>query len=67
MRLEHSLPPHTKVNSRSIKDLYVRPDAMKLLQEKIGRKCLDINRSNILFLDPSPGVMEIKTKISQWA
>ena len=63
MKLEHSLTPYTKINSKWIKDLNVRPDSIKLLEENIGRTLFDINRSNIFF-DPSPREMEIKTKIT---
>ena len=59
MKLEHSLIPYTKINSKWIKDLNVRPDTIKLLEENIGRTLFDINLSNI-FLDPSPSIMEIK-------
>ena len=65
MKLEHSLTPYTKINSQWIKDLNVRPDTIKLLEENIGRTLLDINHSKILF-DPPPREMEIKTKISKW-
>ena len=65
MKLEHSLTPYTKINSKWIKDRNVRPDTLKLLKENIGRTLFDINHSNI-FLDPSPRVMEIKTKINKW-
>ena len=65
MKLEHSLTPYTKVNSKWIKDLNVRPDTIKLLEENIGRTPYDINHSKILF-DPPPRVMEIKTKINKW-
>ena len=60
MKLEHFLTPYTKVNSRWIKDLYVRPETIKLLEENIGRTLFDISHSKILY-DPSPRVMEIKT------
>ena len=65
MKLEHSLTPYTKINSKWIKDLNVSSDTIKLLEETIGRTLFDINCSNI-FLDPSPRVMEIKTKINKW-
>ena len=64
MRLEHSLTPYTKINSKWIKDLNVRLDTIKLLEENIGRTLIDINCSNTL-LDPSPKVKEIKEKINK--
>ena len=65
MKLEHSLTPYTKINSKWIKDLNVRLDTIKLLQENIGRTLFDINLSNI-FLNTPPRVMEIKTEINKW-
>ena len=65
MKLEHSLTPYTKINSKWIKDLNVRPDTIKLLEENIGRTLYYINHSKILF-DPAPRDMEIKTKINKW-
>ena len=65
MKLEHSLTAYTKINSKWIKDLNVKPDTIKLLGEYIGRTLYDINHSKILF-DPPPREMEIKTKISKW-
>ena len=65
MKLEHSLTPYTKINSQWIKDLNVRPDTIKLLEENIGRTLYDIIHSKIHF-DPPPRKMEIKTKINKW-
>ena len=64
MKLEHSLTPYTKINSKWNKDPNVRPDTIKLLEKNIGRTLFDINRSNIFF-DPPPRVMRIKTKIKK--
>ena len=65
VKLEHFLTPYTKINSKWIKDLNVRPETIKLLEENIGRTLNDINQSKILY-DPLPRVMEIKTKINKW-
>ena len=65
MKLEHSLTPYTKINSKWIRDLNVRLDTIKLLEEHIGKTLFDINHSKILF-DPPPREMEIKTKINKW-
>ena len=65
MKLEHSLTPYTQINSTWIKDLNIRSDTVKLLEENIGRTLYDINHSKILF-DPPPKEMEIKTKINKW-
>ena len=65
MRLEHSLTAYRKINSKWIRDLNVRPDTIKLLEENIGRTLYDINHGKILF-DPPPREMEIKTKINKW-
>ena len=61
MKLEHSLTPYTKINSKWISDLNVRPDTIKVLEENTGRTLYDINYSRILF-DPPPREMEIKQK-----
>ena len=65
MKLEHSLTPYTNINSKLIRDLNVRPDIIKLVEENIGRTLFDINHSKIFFNSP-PRVMEIKTKINKW-
>ena len=61
MKLEHFLTPYTKINSKLIKDVNVRPETIKLLGENIGRTLDDINQSKILY-DPPPRVMEIKSR-----
>ena len=65
MKLEHFLTPYTKINSKWIKDLNVRPETIKLSEENIGRTLNDINQSKVLY-DPPSRVMEIKTKINKW-
>ena len=64
MKLKHCLIPYTKINSKWIKDLDVRLDAIKLLEETKGRTLFDINDSKIFFI-PLPKVMKIKTKINK--
>ena len=64
MKLEHFLTPYTKINSKWIKDLHVRPETIKLLAENIGITLTDINHSMILY-DPPTRVMEIKAKINK--
>ena len=65
MKLEHFLTPYTKINSKCIKELNVRPETIKLLEENIGKTLSDINHSRILY-DPSPSILEIKAKINKW-
>ena len=65
MKLEHFLTPYTKINSKWIKDLNVRPETIKLLEKNIGKTLSNINHSRILY-DPPPRVMEIKAKINKW-
>ena len=64
-KLEYFLTPYTKINSKWIKNLNVKPENIKLLEENIGRTLDDINQSKILY-DPPPRVMEIKTKVNKW-
>ena len=63
MKSEHSLTPYTKINSKWIRDLSVRPDIIKLRGKH--RTLFDINHSKIFF-DPPPRVMKMKTEINQW-
>ena len=65
MKLEHSLIPYTKINSKWIKDLDIRPDTIKLLEENIGQTFSDINHSNI-FSDPPLRVLTVKSEIKKW-
>ena len=64
LKLEHSLIPFTKINSKWIKDLNIKLGTIKFLEENICRTLFDINHSNI-FSDPTPTVMKIKTKINK--
>ena len=65
MKSEHSLIPYTKINSKWIQDLDIRPDTIKLLEKNIGQTLSNINNSNI-FSDPPLRVMTVKTKINKW-
>ena len=65
MKLGHLLIPYTKVNSKWIKDLYVRSETIKLLEENIGRTLDNINQNKILY-DLPPRVTQIKTKVNKW-
>ena len=65
MKLEHFLTPYTKINSKWIKYIHVRPETIELLEENIGKTLSGINHSRILY-DPPPRVMEIKAKINKW-
>ena len=65
MKLDHFLTLHTKINSKWIKYLNVRPETIKLLEENIGKTLYNINHSRILY-DPPPRILEIKAKINKW-
>ena len=64
MTLEHFITPYTKINSKWIKDLNIRAETIKLLEESIGKTLSDKNHSRILY-DPPLRVMEIKVKINK--
>ena len=65
MKLEQFLTSYTKINSKWIKNLNIRPETIELLEENMGRTLSDINHSKILY-DPPPSVMETKPKINKW-
>ena len=65
MKLDHYPMTNTKINSKCIKNLNVRPETIKLLEENIGRTLDDINQSKT-FYNPPPRLTEIKTKVNKW-
>ena len=65
MKLEHFLTPYTKISSKWMKDLNIRPEAVKLFEENTGRTLYNINHSKIIH-DSPPRVLEIKAKINKW-
>ena len=64
MKLEHFLTAYTKINSKWIKDLNLRPETIKVLKENIGKTLSDINHGRILY-DPHPRLLEIKAKVNK--
>ena len=65
MNLDHFLTPHTKTNSKCIKDLNIRQEAIKILKEKAGKNLFDLAHSNFL-LNMSPEARETKAKMNYW-
>ena len=65
MKLEHFLTPYTKINSKWIKHLNIRPETIKPPEENIDKTLSDIHHSRILY-DPPPRILEIKAKINKW-
>ena len=65
MKLEYTLTPHTKINSKYLKDLNIRQDLIKLLEENIGKTFSDINHTNV-YLGQCSKAIEIKAKINKW-
>ena len=65
MKLEHYITSYTKIISKWIKDLNIRPETIEILEEKLGKTLSNINHSRILY-DPPPKILEIKGKINKW-
>ena len=65
MKLKYFITLYIRINSKGIKDINVRPETIKLLEENIGKTFSDINHRRILY-DPPPRVIEIKAKINKW-
>ena len=65
MKLDHFLTPYTKINSKWINNLNVRPETIKILEENMGKSLSDMHHSRILY-DAPPRILEIKAKINNW-
>ena len=65
MNLDHFVTPHTKVNSKWMKDLNVRQEAIKILEEKAGKNLFDLGHGNFLF-NISPEAKETEVKMNYW-
>ena len=64
MKLGHFLTPYTKINSKWIKDINIRPETIKLLEENMGKTLSNVHHSMILY-DSPPRILEIKAKINK--
>ena len=65
MKLEYFLSAYTNISSKWIKDLNIRTETIKLLEEDIGKILFDVNHGRTLY-DPFPRIIEIKAKINKW-
>ena len=65
MKLENFLTPYTKINSKWVTDLNIRPETIKLLEENTSKTLSDMHHNRILY-DPPPRILEVKAKINKW-